>query len=59
MIDIERYNKLKEIFGNTSSWTIWKEVGSKAKSNTGDMSIFEDKNICDVILCYNLHFVLH
>lgn len=49
MIDIERYNKLKEIFGNTSSWTMWKEVGSKAKSNTGDMSIFEDKNICDVL----------
>jgi len=47
MIDISRYNKLKEKYGNTSSWTIWKEVGSTPKSNTADMSIFDDKNICN------------
>jgi len=47
MIDVERYNKLKEMFGYTSSWTIWKEAGSKAKSNTDDMSIFDYENICD------------
>lgn len=49
MIDIERYNKLKEMFGYTSSWTIWKEAGSTAKSNTDDMSIFDDEKICDVL----------
>lgn len=47
MIDVERYNKLKEMFGNTSSWTIWKKAGSTAKSNTDDMSIFDDEKICD------------
>lgn len=47
MIDIERYNKLKEKYGHVSSWTIWKEPGETPKSNTDDMSIFEDENICD------------
>ena len=28
MIDINHYNRLKEKFGHTSSWTIWKEAGS-------------------------------
>ena len=47
MIDIGRYNKLKDKYGACSSWTIWKEVGLTPKSNTGDMSIFNDANICD------------
>ena len=47
MIDIERYNNLKEKYGACSSWTIWKEAGPTPKSYTGDMSIFNDANICD------------
>ena len=47
MIDVERYNKLKEKFGHVGSWTIWKEPGLTPKSNTADMSIFEDENICN------------
>lgn len=49
MIVINRYNNLKEKFGHTSSWTIWKEAGSTPKSNTDDMSIFDDENICDIL----------
>lgn len=47
MIEIDRYNKLKKEYGNTSSWTIWREAGATPKSNTGDITIFEDKNICN------------
>ncbi|WP_295723708.1 hypothetical protein [uncultured Methanobrevibacter sp.] len=47
MIDLERYNNLKEKYGHVSSWTIWREPGESAKSNTDDMSIFEDDNICN------------
>ena len=47
MIDIERYNKLKEKYGQVASWTIWNEPGLTPKSNTDDMSIFEDENICN------------
>jgi len=45
MIDVKRYNNLKEKYGHVSSWTIWREPGSTPKSNTDDMSIFEDENI--------------
>ena len=47
MIDVERYNRLKEMYGNVGSWTIWKEPDGAPKSNTGDMSIFEDDAICN------------
>ena len=47
MIDIERYNILRDKYGACSSWTIWKEAGPTPKSYTGDMSIFNDANICD------------
>ena len=42
MIDINRYNKLKDKCGKWSSWAIWKEAGETPKSNTGDMSIFTE-----------------
>lgn len=48
MIDIDRYNNLKKKCGKYSSWAIWQEAGEKPKSNTGDMSIFDDdEKICD------------
>lgn len=47
MIKSERYEKLKEQYGHTSSWTIWKKADSTPKSNTSDMSIFEDENLCE------------
>lgn len=46
MIDIERYNKLKEEYGNVASLAIWKDAGEKPKSNTNDLSVFDDENIC-------------
>ena len=49
MINQEIYAELKEHYSDTSSWTVWKEPGSKVKSNTGDMSIFEDENICAIL----------
>jgi len=49
MIEIDRYNKLKEKYGHTSSWTIWKEEDSTPKSNTGDMSVFNDDNLCSIL----------
>ena len=49
MIDYKTYELLKEKYGHVSSWTVWKEVGDKATSNTGDMSIFDDENICNIL----------
>lgn len=47
MIEVERYNRLKEKYSKCSSWAIWKDAGEKPASNTGDMTIFNDENICD------------
>ena len=47
MIEIERYDKLKEEYGHVSSWTIWGKPTSGIKSNVYDLSIFEDENICN------------
>ena len=47
MIDIKRYNKLKEEYGHVSSWTIWGQPTTGVSSNIPDMSIFKDKNICN------------
>lgn len=44
MIEVERYNKLKERYGKCSSWAIWKEDGEKPTSN---LKIFNDENICE------------
>ena len=48
MIDVRRYNKLKEKCSKYSSWAIWKDAGEKPKSNTDDLSVFDDDlNICE------------
>lgn len=47
MIDIKRYNKLKEEYGHVSSWTVWGKPTSGITSNIPDMTVFEDKNICN------------
>lgn len=44
MIDVGRYNKLKEKCSKYSSWAIWKEDGEKPTSN---LEFFKDKNICE------------
>lgn len=44
MIDKKNYYLLKERFGSVSSWAIWALPGKKPKSNTGDMSVFEDES---------------
>lgn len=46
MIDIKRYNDLKEEYGHVSSWTIWEQPTDGIKSNIGDVDFFEDDNIC-------------
>lgn len=48
MIDIERYNLLKEKYGQCASWAIWeKPIQDKPSSNIKCLSLFNDENICD------------
>ena len=41
----EQFDLIKKKYGHYASWAIWAEEGDKPKSNMGDLSIFEDKNI--------------
>jgi len=41
-ITIESYNKIKEKYGNISSWAIWSEENIKSKSGMDDILFFEN-----------------
>ena len=41
----EQLDLIKKKYGHYASWAIWAGEGDKSKSNMGDLSIFEDKNI--------------
>lgn len=49
MIDILKFNFIKEKYGYWASWAIWAEVGNTPKSNVGDLSIFEGVNFINQI----------
>lgn len=41
-ITIETYNKIKEKYGNTSSWALWTKDDNRSKSGMEDISFFEN-----------------
>lgn len=45
MLDKNTYDILKTKFGNVASWAIWSLPNDTPKSNTGDMTVFEDENL--------------
>lgn len=47
MIKVETYKQLKKQYGNVASWAIWALQGEKPKSNTGDMSVFDDEKLME------------
>lgn len=57
MIDKKSYDELKKSFGHVSSWAIWSLPAERAKSNTGNMSVFKDENALINILNPNYVFV--
>jgi hypothetical protein len=44
MITSEIFNEIKARFGHYASWAIWAKEDITAKSNIGDLSVFEEKN---------------
>jgi hypothetical protein len=41
MIDMKRFEFIREKHGSYASWAIWADAAEKPKSNMGDMSIFD------------------
>ena len=49
MVEKKVYDELKEKYGEVSSWAIWAPVGDKAKSNIGDMTVFDNSNLLETL----------
>lgn len=47
MLEKERYNKILAKYGDVASWAIWKSPGDTPRSNTEDLSIFDDAHIIE------------
>jgi len=57
-LTIQSYNKIKEKYGNISSWAIWSEQGNiKSKIGMGDISFFENPTELTLNLL-NPHIIL-
>lgn len=46
-MNLKKFNFIKEKYGLLASWAVWTEAGDKAKSNMGDLSIFDDPDVID------------
>jgi hypothetical protein len=44
-ISLDKFNQIRNELGWHTSWAVWSPVGDTPKSNVGDLSIFDDKNI--------------
>jgi len=44
-MDKETFEFIKNKYGLHASWAIWAEESNRLKSNMGDLSVFEDRNI--------------
>ena len=49
MITLERFNLMKQNWGDIASWAVWAEVGNTPKTNIGDLSIFGNDTILKVL----------
>lgn len=49
MLDIDKYEIMKEKYSHVGSWTIWKDAGATPKSNTNDMNWINDPELLSKI----------
>ena len=45
MIDRQRYEHIRKKHGHYASWAVWADPSQKAKSNMGDITIFDNQSI--------------
>lgn len=45
MLKPSRYEEIKNKYGKSASWAVWKDEGNTPKSNISDLSVFNDKEI--------------
>lgn len=45
MLKPSQYEEIKNKYGKSASWAVWKDEGNTPKSNISDLSVFNDKEI--------------
>ena len=58
MISEDIFNLVRNEAGLYASWAIWSEVGNRAKSNMGDLSIFEGDRLKRNLVKLTNRFIL-
>ena len=48
-ISRDRFELVKEKYGLHASWAVWPDIGDTPKSNTGDLSIFDDPDVVSIL----------
>ncbi len=49
MMDLEKFECIKEEYGDCASWAVWKEVGETPKSNMEDLNILDPQQNPDLL----------
>lgn len=52
MIEIEKFNFIREHFGHFASWAVWAQGGEKPKDNIADLTVLdpqENQNLLDIL----------
>jgi len=57
-MDAKLYARIKRKYGNCASWAVWPEAGLTAKSNVGDLDIFDIKKNIGLLEQLNTGIIL-
>lgn len=58
MISKQKFEDIKEKYGDVASWAVWAKTGNSPKSNIGDVSVFDiDKN-SEILKLLNVNVVM-
>ena len=49
MISKEQYENLKTNYGKVSSWAVWADEGATPKSNVGNLNVFNQSDILNIL----------
>lgn len=49
MITKETYLEMEKKYGDVGSWAVWRKPGNTPKSNTSDMTVFDDPKLLDIL----------
>lgn len=58
MITRDRFEEIKQKFGEVASFAVWAKAGDKPKSNIGDMSVFDLKTNPELLNKLNVNVIM-